>query len=169
MSLDNIQLHPIIIQDLFKNSLVDLNKGKAANTATAAEKNNISFLGNNQKKIAIIVNDENSIYLPDEALNFLLGVLSACKLTMDDVALVNTAKNRVLTYSNIQQELSATTVLLFGVGPQQLQLPLQFPQYQIQKFNMQAYLAAPSLLLLQQDKAEKTKLWNCLKQLFSLV
>jgi hypothetical protein len=47
-------------------------------------------------------------------------------------------------------------------------LPLQFPAYQIQKFNNQVYLAAPALHLLAQDKAEKTKLWNCLKQVFSI-
>ena len=39
MSLDNIQLPAIVLQDLFKNSLVDLNTDKA----TVNSKNNWHF------------------------------------------------------------------------------------------------------------------------------
>ncbi|MEY2918335.1 MAG: hypothetical protein RIS73_2049 [Bacteroidota bacterium] len=167
MSLDNIQLPAIVLHDLFKHSLVDLNAGTAKDdTINTANTVNISFLGTNQKQIAIIVDNEKTIYLPDEELNFLLGILSACKLSMADVALVNIAKNNTLIYTDIAQQLNAEKILLFAVTPAQLQLPLQFPHYQIQKFNTQVYLSAPSLQLIEEDKAEKTKLWNCLKQIF---
>ncbi len=167
MSLDNIQLPSIVIQDLYKNSLVDLNNGKAVSSAPQSQ-NSLPYLGKNQKNICIVVTDENALYLSDELLNFLLGILSACKLSMADVALVNAAKNNALSYEILENQLQAATVLLFGTGPQQLQLPMQFPFYQIQKFNNQAYLAAPDLQNLQQDKAEKTKLWNSLKKLFAI-
>jgi hypothetical protein len=167
MSLDNIQLPPIVLHDLFKHSLVDLNAGTTKDdTINTTNTGNISFLGTNQKHIAIIVDTEKTIYLPDEELNFLLGILSACKLSMADVALVNIAKNNTLIYTDIAQQLNAEKILLFAVTPAQLQLPLQFPHYQIQKFNTQVYLSAPSLQLIEADKAEKTKLWNCLKQIF---
>jgi hypothetical protein len=167
MSLDNIQLPPIVLHDLFKHSLVDLNAGTTKDdTINTTSTVNISFLGTNQKQIAIIVDNEKTIYLPDEELNFLLGILSACKLSMADVALVNIAKNNTLIYTDIAQQLNAEKILLFAVTPAQLQLPLQFPHYQIQKFNTQVYLSAPSLQLIEADKAEKTKLWNCLKQIF---
>jgi hypothetical protein len=166
MSLDNIQLPAIVLQDLFKNSLVDIDNGMAKK---AVEKTTgIAFLGSNQKQVTIIADDTTTIYLPDEELNFLMGILNACKLSMADVALVNIAKTGAVTYGKIQEELSAETILLFGVAPAQLQLPLQFPHYQIQKFNNQVYLAAPSLTAIAADKAEKTKLWNCLKQIFSI-
>ena len=167
MSLDNIQLPAIVLQDLFKNSLIDLNTNQppALNTITRS----IAILGNNQKQIAIIVADEKNLYLPDKTLNFLMGILNACKLTMDDVALINISKSNALTYSIIQEQLQATTLLLFGVLPGQLQLPLDFPEYQIQKYNNQLYLSAPALPLLAADKEEKTKLWNCLKQVFAIV
>ncbi len=166
MSLDNIQLQPIVLHDLFKNSLVDLNTNETA--ATIAKANGIAVLGNNQKQIAIIVADEKTLYLPDDELNFLMGILGACKLSMADVALVNFAKTRALTYTRVEEELKAATILLFGVEPSQLQLPLEFPHYQIQKFNNQVYLSAPPLQMLAADRAEKTKLWNCLKQVFSI-
>lgn len=165
MSLDNIQLPSIVLQDLYKKSLIDLNNNT---TETAINNNNIPYLGNNQKRICIIVDDENALYLTDELLNFLLGILGACKMSMADIALVNFSKNKPLSYLAIQNELKAETCLMFGILPEQLELPLSFPLYQIQKFNNQQYLAALPLQKLQQDKAEKTKLWNCLKLLFNL-
>jgi hypothetical protein len=87
---------------------------------------------------------------------------------MAEVALVNRDKYPELNYITIESELNAAIILLFGVSPKQLDLPLEFPQYQIQKFNNQIYLSAPDLAILQGDKAEKTKLWNCLKQVFSI-
>jgi hypothetical protein len=166
MSLDNIQLPAIVLQDLYKHSLVDLN---TATVKTSSSKtNNIPFLGNNQKQIVIIANNETALYLPDEELSFLMGILAACKLSMADVALVNISKAGAVTYTEIEQQFNAATILLFGVTPAQLQLPLQFPQYQIQKYNGQTYHAAPGLQLIAADKAEKTKLWNCLKQIFSI-
>lgn len=166
MSLDNIQLPAIVLQDLFKNSLIDLNDGKAS--AQVAEVTAFAYLGKNEKRIAIIVNDTNTIYLPDEELNFLMGILSACKLSMADVALVNISKVLTINYTGIEEQLHAEKILLFGVTPSQLQLPLQFPNYQIQKYNNQVYVAAPALNILQGDKEEKTKLWNCLKQAFAI-
>ena len=166
MSLDNIQLPAIVLHDLYKNSLVDLNiniEKKAIEKTTG-----IVFLGNNQKQVTIITNDANTIYLPDEELNFLIGILAACKLSMADVALVNIAKVAQLTYSKVEEELHAGIIILFGAAPAQLQLPLQFPFYQIQKFNNQVYLAAPSLNIIAADKAEKTKLWSSLKLIFSI-
>ena len=166
MSLDNIQLPAIVLQGLFKNVLIDLD---TATTQKVTEKPaGIAFLGKNQKQITIVTNNESTIYLPDEELNFLMGVLSACTLSMADVALINIAKKVVLTYNKIQEELNGEIVLLFGVEPMQLQLPLKFPQYQIQKFNTQVYLSAPMLSAIAADKTEKTKLWNCLKEVFSI-
>jgi len=163
MSLDHLQLPAIVLQDLYKKSLIDL--GTAVATP-ATGKAGIAFLGNNQKQIAIIVNDPATIYLPDEDLNFLMGVLGACKLSMMDVALVNITKKEHLDYKLIAEELHAEKVLLFGVEPSGIQLPLQFPFYQVQQYNGQVYLSSPALSLIAADKAEKTKLWNCLKQIF---
>ncbi len=168
MSLDNIQLPAMVIAGLFKNSIVDLDNGETTVTTAAVPEKEVVFLGGNNRKITIIVWDESAIYLAEESLTFLMGILSACKLTMEDVALVNAAKNTALSYQNLHTQLQAENLLLFGVTPQQLELPLAFPQYQIQKYNGQSYLAAPPLTQLAQDKAEKTKLWNCLKQLFSI-
>ena len=166
MSLDNIQLQPVTIQGLFKQSLVELNsKSPADITNTAAS---LNILGKNLKRIVIVVSNPAVAFLEDDELNFLLGILSACKLNMDDVCIVNIAKNAVADYSSIAAELNAEKVFLFGTSPDKIKLPLAFPDYQVQQYNNQVYLSAPALSGLQHDKAEKTKLWNCLKQIFSI-
>ena len=164
MSLDNIQLPPVILQDLYKNSLVDLRS--AVGSENPSPNTGLAFLGDNQKKIVIVVNERDAIYLPDEDLSFLMGILTACKLNMADIALLNLSANPSLDHKTINIELAVEKILLFGVDPIVLELPLQFPYYQVQQYNNQVYLSAPSLNILQDDKAEKMKLWACLKKIF---
>ena len=166
MSLDNIQLPQTIIQTLYSKSLYDLNRDKS--DSTTIHDGSIGFLGSNQKKVGILVAAAETIYLPDDELNFLLGILTACKLSMADIALINVSKNPGLTYTAITEQLKAEKIFLFGLDAEALKLPLQFPHYQIQQFNNQVYLSSASLAVLQKDKAEKIKLWNCLKNIFSL-
>jgi hypothetical protein len=166
MSLDNIQLPLTIIQSLYSRSLYDLNTGKSDSGDLQTER--IGFLGSNEKKIAILVNSAEAIYLPDEELNFLLGILTACRLTMADIALINVSKNPELDYAVITDQLKAEKLLLLGLPVETIALPLQFPHYQIQNYNNQVYLSSESLSTLQKDKEEKLKLWNCLKKIFSL-
>ncbi|MEO6231250.1 MAG: hypothetical protein ABJB11_20470 [Ferruginibacter sp.] len=166
MSLDNIQLHPIVLQGLFTDSLIDFDNHQPINQKETNK--TIATLGNNKQYILIVVASEEAIYLPDDQLNFLLGVLSACNLSMEDVAICNIKKNKNISYKTFEETLKSEKIFLFGVSPAEISLPLEFPDYQIQRFNNQVYLSAPILSKLQTDKAEKTILWNCLKQIFSI-
>ena len=165
MSLDNIHLPTNIIQVLFSKSLYDLADDK---TVTAINPTgSIMYLGNNKKNILILVDSPEAVYLPDEELNFLMGILTACGLSMSDIALINYSKNNGLHYTDLTKLLNGEKILLFGLDPEKLGMPLQFPKYQIQNFNSQVYLASVTLKELQIDKEEKLKLWNCLKKVFS--
>jgi hypothetical protein len=166
MSLENIQLPPIVLQELYKKTLID--SESVQSLTTFSQRKALTILGKNEKQIAIIVNNDEALYLPDEQLNFLLGILSACKLTLEDVAIINIKKNKKLSYTVLVNELRSEKIFLFGVEPSKIELPFQFPFYQMQQFNNQLYLSAPLLTKLQDDKAEKTKLWLCLKQIFSI-
>jgi hypothetical protein len=87
---------------------------------------------------------------------------------MEDVAILNLKKNPSINYQLITTELQSEKVFLFGVQPDQIELPVKFPTYQIQNYNNQVYLAAPPLSQFQDNKAEKTKLWICLQQIFNI-
>ena len=166
MSLDNIQLPAFLIQELYKNSLVEFESPKPVQKIEV--KSSINILGNNRSKVIIVVENNEAAFLPDNQLNFLLGILSACKLTMEDVAIINIYINKAITYKAITFELKAEKIILFGVTPAQLNLPVEFPSYQIQQYNNQTYVTAAMLADIESDKTEKTKLWNCLKQIFAI-
>lgn len=166
MNLDNIQLSPFLIQELYKNSLVEFESSKPLKKAESEIP--INILGNNRSNVVILIENSETVYLPDDQLNFLLGILSACKLTMEDVALININKNKAINYKSIALELKAEKIILFGVSPDQIDLPLEFPFYQIQQYDKQTYVTAAKLPDIEKDKAEKTKLWNCLKQVFAI-
>ena len=166
MSIDNIQFPAAILQGLYSKSLYELESNESL--LHDIQPLHIMFLGSNLKKIALVVHDESSIYLADDALQFLLGILTACKLSMADIALINVSKNKQVSYNTITEQLKAEKIIMFGLTAENLSLPLQFPHYQVQHYNNQVYLSAASLTDLQKDKDEKMKLWNCLKNIFSI-
>jgi len=166
MSLDNIQLPATVLQGLYTKPLYDLKTDKSVLDIPITTK--ILYLGNNKKKIVVIVKSAVAIYLPDEELNFLMGILTACKLSMADIALINFEKNPIILYKDVSEQLLAEKIFLFDIEPGELGLPLAFPHYQIQHFNNQVYLSVVSLNTLQSDKEEKMKLWDCLKKIFSI-
>jgi hypothetical protein len=166
MSLDNIQLPAIVLQELFKKSLID-SKIEQRKTVSAKEEK-INFLGKNEKQIIILVNNTENLFLPDEELNFLIGILTACKLTLNDVAIVNIANNKALSYETIQQHLKAAKVFAFDVSLNDILLPLQFPTYQVQQYNEVIYMHAPSLSFLKNNKEDKLRLWASLQKIFSV-
>ncbi|MBP6431143.1 MAG: hypothetical protein KA319_05200 [Ferruginibacter sp.] len=165
MSLDNIQLPVEVVTNLFKNSLVELDSQQpsAVNKTEAS----FNFLGNHEKKVVILVNEPDAIYLKEEELNLLLNILAACKLTMADIAVVNIAKNTI-TYKQLNDSLQSQIVLLIGTTPAEIDLPLDFPMYKIQVYNNQQYVCSVSLQHLLTDKVEKGKLWLTLKAVFNI-
>lgn len=166
MSLNNIQLSAATIHQLFRDCLIENKQRKYSDDHNQTQR--YSVLGKNKQGIVILVNNEEAAYLPDDELNFLLGILSACKLTMEDAGIVNYKNNAGINYSSIAAELNAEKVFLFGVNPADIALPLSFPHYQVQHYNNQVYVSAPALVSLKEDRTEKGKLWNSLKNIFSI-
>lgn len=129
------------------------------------------FLGNNGKQITVMVKEDAVPYINDKHLQFLSNVLSACKLNIGDIALVN-YKNFPLGYDELKTRSNPKIILAFDISPKELKLPFTIPAYQVQDYAQCRFLFAPSLSLMEGDhagaKAEKTKLWNSLKILFQL-
>jgi len=161
MSLNNIQLKPNMLADLYHQTLVQ------TSTTTVPESMQLKYLGNNQKNIVVVVRHEKIPFLPDFELNFLANVLSACKLSMADIAIINQQHCHESELKSLIQT-EGKSILLFGTEPLSIGLPINFPPFQIQHFDKRTYLHAPSLTEIEQDKGLKTKLWNALKAFFQI-
>lgn len=169
MDLNNIKLTPSDAIALYRTSLVESDEKIIAPAVLETLPENTSskkYLGGNKKNILIAVNHAGTTYLPDDELNFLTSILSACQLSLDDVAIINTNNNPAYTYKDYLGEFKSSTVLLFGIDPVSFGLPLDFPQFQIQSFTKCTFLHSPALH--EYDKLLKSKLWVCLKRIFNI-
>jgi hypothetical protein len=126
-------------------------------------------LGNNKRNISVVVHFPNEVFVPESDLQFLTKMLSACKLNLADVAIVNHATSEV-AIDQLKEQLRPLHVLLFGVEPTAIQLPISFPAFKEQAYAGTTYLFAPGLSQLNQENEEakvtKRKLWDCLKRMF---
>ena len=129
------------------------------------------YLGNYEKKIIVLVNDDNNIYLDDAALEFLTGILTACKLNLAQIAVIN-FNNHPVQFQQLKKELQPRYIIAFGVNALQIELPFSMPDYQVQQYDGCAIVTASPFKNLNQQttaaKTEKTKLWNCLKKMLDL-
>jgi hypothetical protein len=169
MSLNEINIPPGAIVNLYKNVLIEPHR-EAEKTALISNphRSSLSHLGNNKKQIAVIVNNPDAVHISDAELAFLTSILTACKLGLDDVAIINTANNSEKNFKKLFSLVPAIAVLLFGVKPEELALPVSFPIFQVQHFAGINYLYAPPLNEIEKDKAIKSRLWANLKKLFGL-
>jgi hypothetical protein len=195
MDLNNIELPELIIAELYPNSLIGSSAAASSSPAASAPvppppvakqpaasapasappqpaaSGPYKFLGANQKKITILVHTPGVGFIPDEQLNVLTKMLEACRMNLADIAMVNHATIPV-KIALLKQQLTPRIVLLFGIQPPEIELPINFPQFKIQAYDQCTYLCAPSLEEMVQpnetSKSIKGKLWTCLKTLFSI-
>ncbi|MGZ3880165.1 MAG: hypothetical protein ACXVBF_02450 [Flavisolibacter sp.] len=161
MSLNNIQLKNNLLADLYKDSLVET-------SATAMpEKKPMKYLGNNQKQVIVVVSHDNVPFLPDGELSFLTNVLAACKMSIADIGIINSNRSDESELQSII-DVEARDVILFGVEPPEIGLPINFPAFQLQAFNNRTYVKAPTLSEIEADKTLKGSLWTSLKGLFKI-
>lgn len=179
-NMDN-QLPISILIDWFKKSLViteendvlNINKTEQVLKNHIAKTNSIQYLGNNEKKISIIVKDEFATYLDEGSLQFLTNILQACNLNLGDIALINIEQQKNIHYKQLKEELHITKCLLFGISSEKIHLPLTFPSFKSQLYDSISFAHAPDLATINNSNAEskllKAKLWTCLQEFFNLI
>jgi hypothetical protein len=162
MPSDPIKLPPVALVELYQKVLVDPGK------PVQPQNDHLSgpaFLGGNQQQVLVLVNQPQAVHINDVELQILLRILGACKLALNDVAIVNMAK--APSWSDIKN-LSPVNCLLLGVTAEELGLPVVFPEFHQHQYDHIAFLQAPSLIIIDADPLLKSKLWLCLKAMFNL-
>nr|WP_294996475.1 hypothetical protein [uncultured Sediminibacterium sp.] len=175
MDPSKTQLPDFVLSDLYKSHLVvieaALSEGNLPKKKEPVAPIKHEFLGDNRKNISILVKDATAVYLNDHSLQFLSAILSACKLNLGDVAIVNHL-NTPLDLTAIKSWLHPKYLMVFDIAAADLQLPFDLPNYQVQAYDNCSMLFAPSLELMTADtkeaKLEKSKLWLSLKNMFNL-
>lgn len=176
MSINNIQLPGHLCQIMFTNSLIGKLQSETIKTETiqdepakkASNKLKINCLGENKKNILFLVNNSQNKFLADNEMKLLTDLLTACKISMEDIALVNYNQNPEFNYQDLIDQFQSKKILVFGITASNLGLPFNIPFFQIQKFQEQMYMISPSLSDFINNVEMKKELWISLQKIFLL-
>lgn len=125
--------------------------------------NGFDYLGENNKYILIIVNNENEKFLSKTDLDFLVKIMSAKKWVIEDVAIVNMAKYGRLDFEHLKAYFACSKIVTFGFNPAVLNIVGAVANKKSLYKNV-AILGTWDLAKLQSDVAKKTVFWNQLKE-----
>ena len=181
MSLNNISLSAHLIADLYQHSLVGDTASAVPQPASVApatkaapeekagqEKAPTPFLGKNGKQILIVVDKSNIPFLPDDELEFLTKILTACQLSLADVAIVNWNRLPLPDANALATEFGAGAVILFDIAPALFGLSSASPMYSVLHQENRRFAVAPALGEIEKSREAKQQLWMALKQLFGV-
>lgn len=125
--------------------------------------NSIDFLGSNNKQIVMLVHDVSNDYLSTTAEDMFVKLLAAVKLNMQDVAIINTAK-QVADWEIIREKLNPQKVILWGVEPAFINLNVD--KYSVLAANDIDVLYADGLDTITTNVELKRQLWEALQKMF---
>lgn len=168
MDLNHIILTPSLISELYFDSLTEAiktNKQKEIKTTSDIP---WEYIGKNEKKILFLVRYVNKKELPEQQRLFLNKMLAACKLSFSDIVLLNTGINPGVDFKQAEKHFKSKIVLLFGIEPVSIGLPMSFPHFQVQSFANSTFLFIPAIEQLDKDDLLKSKLWVSLRLIFSI-
>ena len=173
MGLNDIDLPPSLIAELYGGLIIPDEKinphliHPEAKKMEAPSTDPPRYLGENRKKLLVFSKDRTFPFASDEDLQFLTGVLGACNLSLADIALVNFEK-RNDDLASLRKEFDPVKLLCFGVSPDELKMPIRFPEFQVQSYSGLQCISSPSLKEISADKLLKSKLWVSLRKLFNI-
>lgn len=132
---------------------------------------NNPFLGTNRRSISFLVHCPDHDFLPEEQLVFLNKMLSACKLKMDDIVLLNLTKLD-LSFEKLKVQFHPRIIFLWGIRPAFFSLDSSLPDFSVSvRDGISIVPVSSPELMCSEDPAGrelKSRLWICLKKLFNL-
>ncbi|HEX3769072.1 MAG TPA: hypothetical protein VHT72_11885 [Puia sp.] len=177
MGINHLQLSSDLIAALYPESLVVIKeyapeKENGISPKPVADKPSVyPFLGENNRSICFLANYPEEDFLPAEQLEFLKKMLSACKLSFNDIALVNIAHLPV-DLAELRAQLDPQIIFLWGISPLSAGFKSGLPDFNISAVDGISVIPVLSPEVMIGTRLEgtefKQRLWICLKKLFTL-
>ncbi len=168
MSNLNISTEPItnnpVLKKLFREVYITNGSEKQSPDAVAK----INHIGNNKSKIFIGISGADNGSLNNDERSLLQKILSAVKLSEDDVFIANLNDIQQVSFNSFISQNKFDKLLFFGIEPKQLDWHIEVLPYQKTYFMEKDVLFAESLSVLKANEASKKKLWVQLQTIFSI-
>lgn len=177
MGINDIRLSAELIASLYPEILVAENNpdpGKipvrTGLTQTKMEPG-YSFLGKNLRNICFLVNYPDDEFIPEDQFTFLQKILTACKLSLNDITLINTNKTAVELQA-LQRQFQSSIIFFWGNAPDIMGMNQNFPDMTISAWGNIQILPVMQAEMMSWDNPRglemKRNLWISLKKLFNL-
>lgn len=188
--IDKIIIPDLLLADMYKHSLVVLDDIKprtsvtvdapdtihepAVTFQTVAKKSidQLTWLGGFNKRILIVVNEPDAVYLNDTDMQLITKMLEAVKISLADVAIVNNAQFDLSNHDGLNKKLPANFYLLFDVQATEISVPLKIQPFQVLPWNGKQFMFSPSLTVINTPGADqvtlKKSIWMSLKKIFDV-
>ncbi len=177
MGINHLRLSSELIAALYPESLIAGNEPASVKENVRISKQIADktpaypFLGENSRSICFLANYPEEDFLPEEQLVFLQKMLTACKLNLNDIALLNIA-HIVFDLAKLRVQLQPRIIFLWGIQPMSVGLKSGLPDFTISLVDGISVIPVLSPDLMSGNHPEgtefKQRLWICLKKLFTL-
>jgi hypothetical protein len=161
MGINHIRLSAELIGILYPETLV----------AEYVPDTDYPFLGKNLLSICFLVSYPDDEFIPGDQLVFLQKILMACKLSLNDIALINTKRTPV-ELPVLKTRFHPRIIFLWGTTPAVAGLKSNFPDMTISTWENIRILPVMQAELMSSDNPGglelKKNLWISLKKLFNL-
>ena len=165
MGFETIQLTGQQLQELYSSHLVLTGISGEAEPEKKEKITNSGITGKNKKQFVWVVNEPGYPFLSDADFQFLSDVVNACRMNMDDIALVNIAQNS-MDFGQITDQLQPRFLIVSIM--EQNWIPEPPEAYTLKQQEGYHLFLTESPEILRNDKVRKSKLWLALKQMLGL-
>ena len=161
MGLNDIRFSSLAITEIYKKHLL-----RAVSPAGHIEGELPQKNAGSQNGVVLILDLAAEQYTLVKQ-TFLVPFLTACGLQAEQTAEINIS-TAPQNYEQIMQEYAPKLVIFFGVLPESLGFPLNFPMQKQQKFAETMLYSTYGAAEIMQEPAKKKDFWNGLKSYFGL-
>jgi hypothetical protein len=120
-----------------------------------------------KSKVVVLFKHQNK-NMPANEYDLLVKMLEACKLSVNEVGLINQQYHDCTSFLAIKEQTNARIIISFGIIAPKMNLSIHLPAYTITTFADVQLLLAHPLASIAKDKTKKIALWQKLKLLFTL-
>jgi hypothetical protein len=177
MGINDLPLTPELIAALYPETLVSGNLMESAGKPRETPQQDLSpapvypFLGMNKRSICFLVNYPDDPFIPDEQLAFIEKILTVCKCSMEDIALINTSPHSI-RLEELKRQVHPEIIFLWGIRAATAGIKENLKEFSITAIDGISVIPVLTPELMNQESTEgkelKTRLWACLRKLFSL-
>jgi len=177
MGINNLKLTPELIAALYPESLLAVREILTETKTDPVKSRDLTktpdypYLGKHLRGICFLAESPNQDFLPEAQFVLLNRMLSACKFTLDDIAIINTAHSAV-DFQGLKKKLPSRILFLWGISPESVGLEPGLPDFSMTTIEGISVVPVLSPDLMSGDSSEgkelKKRLWSCLQKLFNL-